>query len=151
MSGRKLLDPTTYVTCSFGAFAKLWIATTSLLMSVRMEKSDSHWTYFLWNLLLNVFWKTVEKIQDPSSKRNKNKAYFERRPIHIFDHISPIFFRMRNVSDKICTENQNTHFVFSNFFFFRKSCCLWDNVEKCCRAGQATDGNMVHVHCMLDT
>jgi hypothetical protein len=25
--------------------------------------------------------------------------------------------RIRNVSDKSCTENQNTHFVFSNFFF----------------------------------
>jgi hypothetical protein len=25
--------------------------------------------------------------------------------------------RMRNVSDKCCRENQNTHFVFSNFFF----------------------------------
>jgi len=24
---------------------------------------------------------------------------------------------MRNGSDNICTENQNTHFVFSNFFF----------------------------------
>jgi len=43
-----------------------------------------------------------------------------------------------------------THFVFSNFFFFRKSCLLWD-VEKWCRAGQATDGNMAHAHCMLDT
>jgi len=28
--------------------------------------------------------------------------------------------RMENVSDKSCRENQNTHFVFSNFFF-RKS------------------------------
>ena len=25
--------------------------------------------------------------------------------------------RMRNVPDESCTENQNTHFVFSNFFF----------------------------------
>jgi len=24
--------------------------------------------------------------------------------------------RMRNVSDKSCRENQNTHFVFSNYF-----------------------------------
>ena len=24
---------------------------------------------------------------------------------------------MRNVSDKSCRENQNTHFVFNNFFF----------------------------------
>jgi hypothetical protein len=28
---------------------------------------------------------------------------------------------MRNVSDKSCRENQNTHFVFSKFFFFENS------------------------------
>ena len=49
-----------------------------------------------------------------------------------------ILLIMRNVSDKSCRENQNTHFVFNNFPF-RKSCSLWDNVEKCGRAGQATD------------
>jgi len=27
---------------------------------------------------------------------------------------------MRNVSDKSCKENWNTHFVFSNLFFFSK-------------------------------
>jgi hypothetical protein len=26
-----------------------------------------------------------------------------------------------------------------------------DNVDRCCKAGQATDKNMVHEHCMLDT
>jgi len=36
------------------------------------------------------------------------------------------------------------------FFFFRKSCHLWDNVEKYCRAGQATDENMPHANCILD-
>jgi len=41
--------------------------------------------------------------------------------------------------------------VFSNFFFSRKSCRLWDNVKKYCRAGQAIDDNMAHAHCMLDT
>jgi hypothetical protein len=25
-----------------------------------------------------------------------------------------------------------------------------DNEEKCCRAGQATDGNKARAHCMLD-
>jgi len=35
--------------------------------------------------------------------------------------------RMRIVSNKICRENQNTHFMFNNFS--RKSCRLWDNVE----------------------
>jgi len=61
-----------------------------------------------------------------------------------------VLLRMRNVSDKSCRENQNTRFVFSNFFP-RKSWPLWENVEEYCRAGQATDGNMAHAHCMLDT
>jgi hypothetical protein len=56
---------------------------------------------------------------------------------------------MRNVSDKSCTENQNTHFVFSNFFT-KIVAFLEINVEKCGRAGQATDGNMAHAHCVLD-
>ena len=43
--------------------------------------------------------------------------------------------------------------MFNNFFLFcfRKSCRLSDNVEKCCGAGLATDDNMTHAHCMLDT
>ena len=28
------------------------------------------------------------------------------------------YIRMKNLPDKICRENQNTHFVYSNFFFF---------------------------------
>jgi len=34
---------------------------------------------------------------------------------------------------------------------FRKSFIVYENVEKYCRAGQTTDDNMVHAHCMLDT
>jgi len=37
-----------------------------------------------------------------------------------------VLLRIRNVSDKSCKENQNTR----NNFFSRKSCLLWDNVEK---------------------
>jgi hypothetical protein len=29
-------------------------------------------------------------------------------------------------------------------------CCLWDNMEKCGRARQATNDNMRHVLCILD-
>jgi len=46
---------------------------------------------------------------------------------------------MRNVSDKICRENQNRHF---GLIFFHKSCRLWDNVEKYGKARLATDGNI---------
>jgi len=57
---------------------------------------------------------------------------------------------MRNVSDKRCTDNQNTHFTF-NIFFPRKSCRLIDNVQKYRTAGHDTDNNMAHAHCMLYT
>ena len=35
--------------------------------------------------------------------------------------------------------------------FSRKSCRLRNNVEKYCRAGQATDDDIAHARCMLDS
>jgi hypothetical protein len=38
--------------------------------------------------------------------------------------------RMRNISDQSCIENQNTHFMFSNFFFFENRAVyevMWKN------------------------
>ena len=55
--------------------------------------------------------------------------------------------RMRNLSERSCRETQNTHFIFNNFFLKNRA---GDNVEKYCRAGEATDDNTAHVHCMLD-
>jgi len=49
-------------------------------------------------------------------------------------------------------EKMKTHILCSvASFIFRKSCRLWHNVEKHCRAGQATDDNMAHARCILDT
>jgi hypothetical protein len=75
----------------------------------------------------------------------------------LHEHICAFFIisrsfllRMRNVSDKICTENQNTYFVFSNSPP-PKIVSFMRYVEKYCRAGQDTDDNMAHAHLMLDT
>jgi hypothetical protein len=46
-------------------------------------------------------------------------------------------------------EKIKAHFVFINLFF-SKMCCLSDNVVKYCTAGQTTDDNMAHAHCVLD-
>jgi hypothetical protein len=53
-----------------------------------------------------------------------------------------IILRMRNVSDRGYTENQNTHFMLNNFFF-SENWYLWDNVEKYGRARHATDDNTI--------
>jgi hypothetical protein len=59
-----------------------------------------------------------------------------------------VLLKMRSVSHKICRENQNTHFTFSNFFFFRKLCRLWDNEQRYGKARQPTDDNILRRMCM---
>jgi hypothetical protein len=36
--------------------------------------------------------------------------------INFLSYLAQFFFKMRNISDKCCRENQNTHFVLNNFF-----------------------------------
>jgi len=59
------------------------------------------------------------------------------------------FFLEREIFQTKVVKKVKTH-ISSSETVFRKSCRLWDNVEKYCRAGQATDDNMAHAHCMLD-
>jgi hypothetical protein len=49
---------------------------------------------------------------------------------------------MRNISDTICRENQNTRFMF-NKFFSEKRAIYEINVEKYGTARQATDDNII--------
>jgi len=58
-----------------GALAKLRKATVSFVMSVRMEHLVSHWTDINEILYLNVFRKSVEKIQ-LSLKSDKDNGHF---------------------------------------------------------------------------
>jgi len=41
---------------------------------------------------------------------------FSHEENYTFLVTSPTFLSMRNVSDEICGENQNTHFIFDNAF-----------------------------------
>jgi len=59
-----------------------------------------------------------------------------------------VLLRMRNdVSDKSRRENQNTHFMFSNFFF--KYHAVYENAENFSRAGEVTNDNMADSHFTL--
>ena len=73
------------------AFAILRKATMRFDMSVcpavRMEQLGSHWMNFHEILYLNMFRKSLEKIQ-VSLKSDKHNGHFTRRPKYVFDHIS---------------------------------------------------------------
>jgi hypothetical protein len=41
-----------------------------------------------------------------------------------------VLCRIRNISDRSCRENENTHFMFSNFFFVTRAIngIMWNNI-----------------------
>jgi len=108
---------------SLVTFAKLRKATIGFVISVRMSVPPSAWNnspstgrIFMKFDIWGFFLKSVEKIQ-VLLKADKNKGYFRWRPTNIFIISRSSLLRMRNVSDKLCRENQNTHFVFVTLFF----------------------------------
>jgi hypothetical protein len=96
--------------------------------------------FYIW-----VFFENLsEKIQ-VLLKFDKNNGYITWRPIFIFFTISrSTILRLRNVADKSWREILNTYLMFNNSPPPRlpKTVPLWDNVEKYCRAVQATNDNM---------
>ena len=71
--------------------------------------------------------------------------------MHFWSYLAQSFLEWEIFQTKV-VEKTKPHILCSvTFFFFRKSCCLWDNVVEYCRAGEATDDNMAHAHFTLDT
>jgi transposase-like protein len=60
------------------------------------------------------------------------------------------FFLEREMFQTNVVEKIKTHILCSVNRFFCKSCHLQNNVEKYCRAGEATDENMAQLLCMVD-
>ena len=87
------------------------------------------------------FSKSFEKIQ-VSLKSDKNNGQFTWRPVYIYDCL---------VEWEMFRTTKSEHILCSTASFHRKSCRLWDNVEKYCGAGQTTwQYNPAHAHCTLD-
>jgi hypothetical protein len=120
-------------------FAKLQKATISFIMPACLPVCLSVCLYgttqlpldrFLWNLQFQYFSKICQ--ENSSFIKISLEMGTLHKDQHTFLIIScSILLEMRNVSDKSCTEKQNTHLC--SITFFKKLCHLWDNVEKHCR------------------
>jgi hypothetical protein len=126
-----------------GAFAKLRKATVSFVTSVcpsAYNKSAPTRSIFIIYDILVFFEKSVEKIQVSLKSDNNNGTLHE--DLCTFMIISRwILLRIRNVSDKI-VQKIKTH-ILCSITFFRKSCLLWDNVEKYGTARQTRDDSII--------
>jgi hypothetical protein len=118
-----------------GAFAKLRKATVSFVMFVCLTVYPSAWKNptLTGRILMKVdTWAFVENLSRKFKSRwNLTKITGTlREDLCTFMTASRWIHKKRKFSDKSCTGNQNTNFMFSNFFFFRTSFRLWANVEK---------------------
>ena len=131
-----------------GEFAKLGKATISC-PSVRMEHLGLHWTDFYQIWYLHVFRRQVEKIQFPL-EYDKNIGYFTWRPIYIFDHLS-----LNSSNNEKCFRQKlyrKSKHTFCVQWLFSENRAVYEIMwEKYSRTGEATDDDMAHAHCMLDT
>ena len=120
-----------------GALAKLRKANISFVMSVRRSvrmELGSHWTNLNEILYLSIFGRSVEVTQ-VSLKSDKNNGYCARRPLRHFWYLTQFFLEWEMFQTTVAEEIK-TYILGSKFFFFRKSCSLWDYVEKYCQRGR---------------
>jgi hypothetical protein len=69
--------------------------------------------------------------------------------VHLWSYLAQLFLELEMFQTKV-VEKIKTH-ILCSVTFSRKSCRSRDNVEKYGTAGQATNDDMAHALCMLDT
>ena len=128
----------------------MWKATVSFVVSVHLlvclsawnNSAPAGWIFMKFGIWV-FFGKYVKKIYFIWIWQGWRVLYTQDWYTFLIVSCS-VLLRMRNVSDKRCRENQNTHFVVNNFFFpFLKLFRLWDSVEKYCRTTQVTDDSII--------
>jgi len=118
-------------------------------LSVRTEQLGSHWTDFHEIWYLGNFRKISRENSSFIKIRQNYRALYMKTNIHFLSYLAQFFLEWEMFQTKV-VQKIKTH-ILCSVTFPQISCRLWDNVEKYCRAGQATDGNMTLAQCTLDT
>ena len=95
-----------------GAFANFEKRLLASCLSICMQQLCSHWTDFHGNRYLGVFRKSVEKILG-SSKLTRITGTLHDDLCTFMTISFWIILRIKNVSDKLYSGNQNIHFIFN--------------------------------------
>ena len=98
---------------------------------------------FVENLSEN--WNFIKLLQDD------HYAYFTLKPVYIFIYVTHFFLEREIFQTKVVDKIKTNILLSHNFFFFRKLCRVWDNVENYYGTGLVTDENMAYALCMMDT
>ena len=115
----------------------------SVCLSVRMEQLASHWKNFYEIWYLSIFRKSLKILKIRVSLKSIRMTDTSHEDQHTcVIECGPVLRNMKMFQREIL-DKFKTHFMFCNCF--RKLYSFWDNVEKPCRAQQATDGSIIKV------
>ena len=126
----------------------MWKATISFVMSVRPFRPNGTTRLpldgFSWNL---IFWVFFENL----SRKFKFHWNLTRITGSLHEDLCRLWYLVKfflewEMFQTHVVEKIKTHFMFNNCFF-RKSCNLWDNVEKYGTVRQATDDSIIRRMC----
>jgi hypothetical protein len=116
----------------------LVLSCLSVRLSIRpsaCKTSAPSWQIFMKFGRGVFFGKYVGKIK-VSWNSYKTSGIYIKINLHFLSYRTELFLQWEICQKRVCKENQNI-FCVQKYFFFRKSCCVWDNVEKYGTAGQA--------------
>jgi hypothetical protein len=122
---------------------------TSVRPSIRVQNLCSHLAHSheIWQG--SIFGKDVEKFQ-VSWISYKTSGIYIKINIHCFIISHWIIFRMRNMPEKVCKENQNTFFMFKHIFFENRALyeIMWKIMVEPDRPHVTYD--IANAHCLLN-
>jgi len=126
-----------------------WLSVSSCLSYRQHGTTRLLQVGFSWNLIFENFSKIWWEVK---RKSDKNNGYFTWRRLYVdLWKYLPEFFLERQMFQTKVLQKIKTHITCSVHSSW-KSCRLWDNLEKYCRTGQATDDNitrLMHFGCFV--
>jgi len=93
---------------------------------------------------LSLRWRDFSKVRQENSSfveiwREKRVLYM-KADVYLWQYLAHFFLEWEMFQTKVVEKIKTL--ILRSILFSRKSCCLWDYVEKYCGQGQATDDNI---------
>jgi len=100
----------------------------------------------LWNLMFNYYLKICWENSSLIKIRQDWLVLYTKTNAHFWQYLT--HFVEWEMFHTTVVEKIKTHVLWSVTFFVFNLCSLWDNVEKYCKARQATDDNIICCMCI---
>ena len=120
----------------------------SVRLSIRMAQLDSHWTDFHENWCFRIIFENQSRKFKFHRNLTRILGILHEDPCPFTVVFRWILLRMKNISDKICRENQNTFSIPQLLLW--NSCHLWDNAKKLYSRTGHRRQHKAHALCMLN-